>query len=117
MKTAIEVIKIYLDNIWHEGDVELIRDYCANPLVRHYQKKLVHLSHEEQIERVKSQREEYAPVFENLVLSSDGEYVTLVYNTDCKNTDWKPSGIEVFKVTDGVITEVWNSSYIDGNWG
>lgn len=117
MKTAREVVEIYLDKIWHQGELDLIAAYCADPIIRHDPNNVTRLSHAEQSQRIAEQREELAPVFDNVILTADDEFVTLVYNTDCKKSDWKPCGIEIFKVTSGVISEVWNSPYVDGRWG
>lgn len=54
-KPAAQVLlERYWDEVNNEGKLELIRELCANPIVRHDPDgKLTELSHEEQIERVR----------------------------------------------------------------
>lgn len=34
-KTALEIVDIYLKKIWNEGQADLVRTYCADPITRH----------------------------------------------------------------------------------
>jgi predicted SnoaL-like aldol condensation-catalyzing enzyme len=56
----------------------------------------------------------------NLVVAGDdGEYVTIVYESPMKLKDGTATTIgsmEVFRVVDGRITEVWNRGYKQGVW-
>lgn len=118
MKTAMEVVEIYLHTIWDQNRPELVREFCADPIVRHDGTgKTTRLSHDEQVERIASQYEEFVPKFTDVVLAGDDEFITTVWNVVGKDPDWKLCGIEVFHVEDGRITEVWNSTYMDGHWG
>ena len=116
-KTALEIVDIYLRTIWNEGQAELVRTYCADPVTRHDANGVTRLSHEEQIARISSQYEELRPIFTDVVLSGDDTHVTTVWNATGKKPGWGLCGIEVFRVSDGRITDVWNSTYMDGAWG
>ena len=131
--SADEVVKRYTYEIWNEGKFELIRDLTSNPLTRHDANKTSQLTHDEQIERIRSVVVAMSPVFENIIQSSDGTYVTAVFQCKTKpkagaaeNNAWIPEeakaaqagcGIEVFKVVDGRITDVWNCKTMQGLWG
>lgn len=117
MKTAREIVDIYLHTIWDGNQPELVRDYCADPIVRHDANSITKLTHDEQVARIAGQYAELEPRFEDVVLAGDDEYVTSVWNATGKDPNWKLCGIEVFRVQDGRITDVWNSTYMDGAWG
>ncbi len=54
-----------------------------------------------------------------VVAGDDGEHVTIVYESPMKlkdGTETTISSIEVFRVVDGRITEVWNCGYKQGVW-
>lgn len=60
----------------------------------------------------------------NIVIAGeDGEHIAIVYDSTMTtrdgtetNTDAKVASIEVFRVVDGKITEVWNCGYKQGVW-
>lgn len=114
--TAIEIVDIYLRTIWNEGQAELVRTYCADPIRRHDPNKLTCLSHDEQINRISTQYEQLRPIFTDIVLFGDDTHVTSVWDVTGKDPDWRLCGIEVFRISDGRITDVWNSTYMDGAW-
>lgn len=117
MKTAREVVEIYLHTIWDENQPELVREYCADPITRHDANNVRRLSHDEQIARIKTLYAQIEPRFVDVVLSGDEEHVTTVWNATGKDPKWRQCGIEVFRVQNGRITDVWNSTYMDGAWG
>ena len=56
----------------------------------------------------------------NLVVAGDdGEHVAIVYQSPMKlkdGTETTIGSMEVFRVVDGRITEVWNCGYKQGVW-
>ena len=59
----------------------------------------------------------------NIVIAGDdGEHVAIVYDSTMTkdetetNTETKVASIEVFRVVEGKITEVWNCGYQQGVW-
>ena len=53
------------------------------------------------------------------VMRDDGEHVTIVYESPMTlkdGTDTTISSMEIFRVVDGRITEVWNCGYKQGVW-
>ena len=115
-RSASEVVNAYDLVLWCHMRPELITEICADPLVRRCIGKRVELSHEEQMERVEAFRGR-GLFFERVLQFSEGGFVTWVWN--CSNAQDSEifSGIEIFRVVDGRITEVWNSPYGDELWG
>ncbi len=63
---------------------------------------------------------ERRPAFVNHLLTVQGEYVTAAWTASFDAPDSgareEMSSIEVFRVVDGVITEVWNAPIGPGGW-
>lgn len=115
-RTPLELIHIYWDQVYNEMQVELVREVCADPIIRHDPHYITPLSHDEQIERI-LRNKPMAPLFTHRVLHADDEYVTSVWNMvsrDGKNMQL--CGIEVFRAKDGRFTDCWNSTYMKGLW-
>jgi hypothetical protein len=115
-RTPLELIQIYWDQVYNEMQVELVREVCADPIIRHDPLYVTPLSHDEQIERI-LRNKPMRPYFTHKVLHADDEYVTSVWNMvsrDGKNMQL--CGIEVFRAKDGRFTDCWNSSYMKGLW-
>jgi predicted SnoaL-like aldol condensation-catalyzing enzyme len=84
------------------------------------------LTHEQAVNRVKDVWEMFDKLrFDlNIVIAGDdGEHVAIVYDSTMTtkdetetNTETKVASIEVFRVVDGKITEVWNCGYKQGVW-
>ena len=115
--SAREIVRIYNDILWNEKRTDLVEKICANPMVRHDPNKSSSLTHQEQIQRIESLWPQKRPKFDPRILAGDDTYVTLVWDMTSRNSDDKLCGIEVFKVVNGKITDVWNSGYYPGRWG
>ena len=117
MKTPIELIDLYWNEVWNNGDVELIREICADPMIRHDAGSVTALSHEEQIKRV-SQSRARLPLFTHEVVLADDDHVCSVWNMTVRSGGTRElCGIVVFRVEDGRLSHAWNSSYVPGFWG
>lgn len=117
-KTPRELIELYWTEVWNNRQVELIRELCADPIIRHDPGSTTALSLEDQIARVRQQSEAAEPYFEHEVLLADDTYVTSVWNMHTRKGERiELCGIEVFKAVDGKFTDCWNSSYVAGRWG
>lgn len=110
------IVQRYFDDVWNDGQLELIREICADPVKRHHPGRLVELSHDEQIARIKGYRAKNGPRFTAIIRICEGPYVTTIWNGD-HAAGFTTSAIEVFKVEDGRITEVWNNTSEQGHWG
>lgn len=117
-RTPRELITLYWDEVWNNRQTDLIRELCADPIVRHDPGSTTALSVEDQIARVRQQSEAHEPYFEHEVLHADDTYVTSVWNMHTRKGERiELCGIEVFKAVDGRFTDCWNSSYTPGRWG
>lgn len=116
VRSALDVVKSYIRDAWNEGKVELISELCADPVIRHDANSVTELTHAEQVERIAHNYDELRPTFEEVVFAGDDEYITLIWNVTGRDPNWKWCGIEIFRVVDGKISEVWNSPYLDGRW-
>ncbi|KPF83245.1 phosphotransferase [Novosphingobium sp. AAP93] len=113
-----ELIELYWDEVWNNRRAELIREICADPIIRHDPGSVTALSVEDQIARVRQQSEKLEPCFTHEVLLADETYVTSVWNMHTRKGERiELCGIEVFKAVDGKFTDCWNSSYTPGFWG
>ncbi len=136
--SAREVVASYVERVWNRGDSSAVVEFCADPYTRHDAGKATVMSHADQLHRVTSERamgtaaDGRSLQFETLLLAGDGQDVTWVWNmTGPTGTELAASGvaaevvgnelricaIEVFRVVEGRITEVWNSPPMPGHWG
>jgi hypothetical protein len=115
--SPVHVVRRYLEDIYHRGNVELVRELCADPVTRHEPGATRTLTHQDQIERISADLPQWQPHFTAEVLAGDGEFAVLVWTARGRTADRTLSGIEVFQVQDGRITDVWNTSYSTEPWG
>lgn len=117
-RTPRELINLYWEEVWNNGNAELIREICADPIVRHDINSVTELSLEDQIARVSQQSKKSEPFFSHEILVADEHFVTSVWNMHTrKGPERKICGIEVFHVEDGKFTRCWNAPYASGQWG
>ena len=113
--------QILLERYWEEcsnqGDVELVRELCADPIIRHDPNGETELSHDAQIERLKVGIEMGIQI-DRVITHANDEWATSVWNmhSNAAAGDMKMCGIEVFKVENDVLAHCWNTPYADGQW-
>ena len=112
----VAVVRRYLDDVYHAGDVELVREITADGVVRHDPGGTRTLDHSAQIARVRADLPTWQPYFTAEVLAGDDEYAVLVWTARGRTAERLLSGIEVFRVVDGRITDVWNAPYSTEPW-
>ena len=116
-RSGIELINLYWEEVWNNGNLELIREICASSIVRHDANEVTSLTHDQQIARVAAQRTRL-PFFTHEVLVADEHHVCSVWNmTIREGGERELCGIEVFRVEEGRLSHCWNSGYIPGLWG
>ena len=115
-RSALEVVTLYNLEVWNKGRIDLVPELCAEQMTRYDANSVTTLDLDEQIARIRHNYDELRPTFEPIILAGDDEYVTLVWNVTGRDPHWKWCGIEVFRVVDGKIIEVWNGPYVDGRW-
>ena len=113
--------QILLERYWEEcsnqGQVELVRELCADPIVRHDPNGETELSHDAQIDRLKVGMD-MGVTIERVITHANEEWATSVWNIPSVNGDESLAmcGIEVFQVVDGVLAHCWNTPYAPGKW-
>ena len=112
-RTPKEVVEAYNYRLWNEKDYALGETLIADQVVRHYPGSVVTLSRDEAIQRVKDVYTKRFPKmeFKLPMLLADGEFVTLVYEMHAEDLEGTPcvyGALEIFRVVNGKICEVWN---------
>lgn len=121
-RTAREVVELYNYVVWNEQDFALADELLADKVVRHGVDEAVTLTREQARRRI----EELCATIEHVefalpivVAGDDGEHVAIVYQADMAGRDGSAdaiASIEVFRVIDGRITDVWNNVHEHGRW-
>jgi predicted SnoaL-like aldol condensation-catalyzing enzyme len=121
-RTAREVVELYNNVVWNGRDFALADELLGYTVIRHEVGESHTLTHEQAVNRI---AELWGLVdelrFDLLLVSAgdDGEHVTIVYESAMTLKDGTKnmiSSLEVFRVVDGRITEVWNCGYKQGVW-
>ncbi len=120
-RSAREVVELYNHVVWGgQRDFALADELMGNTVIRHEVGEAVVQTHGEAVKRIVDSLAMFEEMSFNLkVVVDDGEYVAVVYESPMRftnGTDTTVSSIEVFRVVDGRITEVWNSDYKQGTW-
>lgn len=122
MRTAREVVELYNLVVWNEKDFALAEELLGDTVTRHDVGEAAVLTREEAVARVVDHWAMFETVRFDLrlvVAGDDGEHVTIVYESPMTFTDGNSmtvSSMEIFRVIDGRITEVWNCGYKQGVW-
>ncbi len=123
-RSAREVVELYNLVVWNERDFGLAEELMGDTVIRHDVGEAPTLTHE-----ASGRRESWTTGrcsselrFElNLVVAGDdGEHVAIVYQSPMKlkdGTETTVGSMEIFRVVDGRITEVWNCGYKQGSLG
>jgi predicted SnoaL-like aldol condensation-catalyzing enzyme len=122
-RSAREVVELYNLAAWNKADFALADELLGEKVIRHEVGEEAHvLTHEQAVARVVDMWEVSESIrFDlNLVVAGDdGEHVAIVYESLIKLKDGMQTTIgsmEVFRVVDGRIVEVWNCGYKQGVW-
>jgi predicted SnoaL-like aldol condensation-catalyzing enzyme len=118
--TPRETVTRYLDVLYNQRRLDLIPALIADPTWRHHAGEVKQLSLEESVARLEATLE-LCPVlrFDIALLHEGGDMVTVAWNgasTQTNGTSYTYCGIEIFRVVDGQIVEIWNSRETGGHW-
>ena len=118
--SPLSVFHRYQQEIWNEGALDKLPEIVADPYRRHYPGKIEILTNADLATRIRYYRRGLNEViFHSVLETCAGPFVTSVWETlgtTKKGQRLCTSGIEVFKVEHGLITEVWNGHAQDGQW-
>jgi predicted SnoaL-like aldol condensation-catalyzing enzyme len=121
-RSAREVVELYNLVVWNDRDFELAEELMGDTVIRHEVGEATTLTHEQAVARIVDHWEMFSAIrFDlNLVVAGDdGEHVAIVYQSPMKLKDGTQTDVgsmEIFRVVDGKITEVWNCGYKQGVW-
>jgi predicted SnoaL-like aldol condensation-catalyzing enzyme len=110
----------YTDEVYHTQDPAALERFVADPCIRHEHGHRLSMSLAENRARVAGFLQQCKdPRFEFIVEQEEGEYYSGVYQFTFEGADGPQtlSGIEIFRVVDGKITETWNAAAGEGPWG
>jgi predicted SnoaL-like aldol condensation-catalyzing enzyme len=114
------VVERYNFELWNQKKYEIAPEIIGDHIIRNSPGCRIVLSHEEAVERVRSAWSKFDHMeFTLLRTVTDGELCTIVYQAEMRAPDGTQdsiASIEVFRVVDGRIVEVWNNSHDHGRW-
>ena len=118
--TAREVVTRYLDVLYNDRRLDLIPELIADPTWRHHAGEVKQLSIDETVTRLEATLD-LCPVlqFDTALMHDGGDLVTVAWNgrsTQTNGKSYEYCGIEIFRVHDGKIVEIWNSRETGGHW-
>jgi predicted SnoaL-like aldol condensation-catalyzing enzyme len=121
-RSAREVVELYNFVVWNKRDFTLADELLGETVIRHDVGEAKTLTHEQAVARIV---DSWALVdhlqfdLSLVVAGDDGEHVAIVYQSPMQLKDGTAVDIgsmEIFRVVDGKITEVWNCGYKQGIW-
>ncbi len=121
-RSAREVVELYNLVVWNQRDFTLAEELMGDSVIRHEVGEATVLTHDEAVERIVDHWDMFDELrFDlNLVVAGeDGEHVAIVYQSPMKlkdGTQVDVGSMEIFRVVDGRIVEVWNCGYKLGVW-
>jgi predicted SnoaL-like aldol condensation-catalyzing enzyme len=121
-RSAREVVELYNLVVWNKRDFALADELMGETVIRHEVGDATTLTHEQAVQRIVDNWAMFDELrFDlNLVVAGDdGEHVAIVYQSPMTLTDGTKTDVgsmEIFRVVDGRITEVWNCGYKQGVW-
>ena len=121
-RTAREVVELYNLVVWNECNIDLAEELLADNVIRHEVGEAHTLTHAQAVQRVADVWQLFDSLrfdLDIVIEGDDGEHVGIVYDstmTTGDGTQTNVASIEVFRVVDGKITEVWNCGYKQGVW-
>jgi predicted SnoaL-like aldol condensation-catalyzing enzyme len=121
-RTAREVVELYNLVVWNGRDFALAEELLGDTVIRHEVGEARTLTHQEAVNRIVDMwevSEELRFDLNLVVAGDDGEHVAIVYESPIKlkdGTETTVGSMEIFRVVDGRITEVWNCGYKQGVW-
>lgn len=117
MSRAVRVVERYIYELYNGGQITLVDEICGDPMIRHTAGSTTALTRAEQRSRIQHDLAAHDPKFTVVTLVGDDEHASLTWNAQRLRTGERLCGIEIFRVSDtGVVTDVWNSNYFEGEW-
>jgi len=121
-RTAREVVELYNLVVWNERDFALAEELMGDTVTRHEVGEATVLTHEQAVARIVDHWAMFDTIrfeLDLVVAGDDGEHVAIVYQSPMRlkdGTETTVGSMEIFRVIDGRITEVWNCDDKQGVW-
>ena len=121
-RSAREVVELYNFVVWNKRDFALAEELMGDTVIRHEVGEATTLTHQQAVKRIVDTWALFDKLrfdLKLLVAGDDGEHVAIVYQSPMELKDGTKTdvgGMEIFRVVDGRITEVWNCGYTQGVW-
>lgn len=121
-RTAREVVELYNLVVWNERNFELADELMGETVIRHEVGGATMLTHEQAVQRIVDNWAMFDKLrfdLELVVAGDDGQHVAIVYQSPMELKDGTRTDVgsmEIFRVVDGRITDVWNCGYKQGVW-
>ncbi len=121
-RTARQVVEDYNLVVWNRRDVALAEELLGDSVIRHDVGEATTLTHAQAVARIVDHWDMFETIrfdLDLIVAGDDGEHVAIVYQSPMKlkdGTEITVGSMEIFRVVDGRITEVWNCGYKQGVW-
>jgi predicted SnoaL-like aldol condensation-catalyzing enzyme len=121
-RTPREVVELYNLVVWNQRDFGLAEELMGDTVIRHEVGEALTLTHRQAVQRIVEHWAMFDEVRFDLnvvVAGDDGEHVAIVYGSSMELKDGARIDIgsmEIFRVVDGRITEVWNCGHKQGVW-
>jgi hypothetical protein len=113
-------IQQYTDAVYHERNPEAADRFIADPCIRHEHGHQIVMSLAENKARIAAALAAASDLrFEYAAEVANGEFYAAAYQftmTTNGNAVTR-SGLEIFRIRDGLIVETWNSLTGEGPWG
>jgi predicted SnoaL-like aldol condensation-catalyzing enzyme len=121
-RTPREVVELYNLVVWNQRDFGLAEELMGDTVIRHEVGEALTLTRRQAVQRIVEHWAMFDKVRFDLnvvVAGDDGEHVAIVYGSSMELKDGAEVDIgsmEIFRVVDGRITEVWNCGHKQGVW-
>jgi predicted SnoaL-like aldol condensation-catalyzing enzyme len=121
-RSARGVVELYNLAVWNKRDFALAEELMGETVIRHDVGEAQTLTHEQAVQRIVDNWAMFDKLRFDLklvVAGDDGEHVAIVYQSPMELKDGTKTDVgsmEIFRVVDGRITEVWNCGYKQGIW-
>ena len=121
-RSAREVVELYNLRVWNERDFDLAAELFADTVIRHEVGESQVLTRDQAVRRIIELCAAFTDIRFTLglvVAGDDGQHVTIVYEstmTTADGTAVQIASMEIFRVMDGQIAEVYNCGHKQGVW-
>ena|ERR1700756_1268812 len=120
-RTAREVAELYTFSVWNQRNVDLADTLLADTMIRHDVGEAHSVTRAEVRNLIEDTWASVEKVQYNLrlvIADDDGEHVAIVYDATAVQNGQAVhvASIEVYRVVDGVISEMWSFGAKPGLW-